>query len=133
MSVMILDKETNQHITVAAGETNNRAAPVFSGTGPSQDPLKFIEDFKTWPSGTTGGPMTGSLLCLQGHAKRWVTNHLMANKEAFDAMPFEDDTKSCLLKRFRNEYITDDWYDMYLRNYEDRAQAAEEHPWNIWR
>lgn len=46
MSVMILDAETNKQITVCAGETNSRKAPMLSGSGRSQDPLKFIEDFE---------------------------------------------------------------------------------------
>lgn len=45
MSVMILDKDTNKHVLVTTGETNNRSPPSFSATGKHRDPLLFLEEF----------------------------------------------------------------------------------------
>lgn len=101
MSVLILYKDSNKQITVASGETNNRNAPTFTGTGQSQDPLKFLEEFdkaakwNNWRSDERRKEVF--MLCLDGHAERWLKNHLMNNAENFKNMDFDNGSEDCLL------------------------------------
>lgn len=52
----------------------------------------------------------------------------MAGQEASRELEFGNGTEDCLLARFKSQYITDDWYEVYTKQYEDRVQAAEETP-----
>lgn len=117
---------------MVAGETNNRTPPTFSGTGTTQDPLRFLEDFEKvskWNNWRTDERKKETfLLCLTGHAERWVKNHLMSKLDEFNKLAFENDTDDCLLKKFKNQYITEDWYEIYTKQYEDRIQVNEETP-----
>lgn len=132
MSVLILDKDRNKQITVAAGETNNRNAPKFTGTGQSQDPLKFLEKFDKaakWNNWRTDERRKEVfMLCLDGHAERWLKNNLMVNDEAFKNMDFDNGSENCLLAEFKKNYITDEWFEIYTKQYEDRMQQPEETP-----
>jgi hypothetical protein len=54
MFVLRSDKETNKQVVISTEETSKKAPPTFSGTGCTQDPLRFLEDFEKYPSGTAG-------------------------------------------------------------------------------
>lgn len=128
----ISDTDTKKLITVVAGETNNRTPPTFSGTGTTQDPLRFLEEFEKvskWNNWRTDERRKETfLLCLTGHAERWVKNHLMKDLDAFKKLAYDNNTTECLLGKFKLQYITEDWYEIYTKQYEDRVQAAEETP-----
>lgn len=130
MSILIVDKETNKQITVAAGETNNRTPPVFTGTGINQDPLKFLEDYEKvakWNNWRAEDRKKETfLLCLSGAAERWMKNHL--DKEAIEDMEFDNGKPDCLVSRFKDHFITDKWYDIYIKQYEERNQGQHETP-----
>lgn len=110
MSVVILDKETNKHVTIAAAETNARPAPSFSGTGFKQDPMLFLEEFdkaakwNNWRSDERKKEMF--TLCLTGHAERWCKN----NEAEFKSLPFEDNgDNEGLITKFKEKYLTEEW------------------------
>lgn len=132
MSVLIVDKETNKHFTVSASESNNRKAPNFSGTGSSQDPLQFIENFNKaakWNNWKADDRKKETfLLCLSGHAERLVTNHLMHDLEEFDKLAFEDEQGKGLLLQFKTQYVTEKWYEIYTKKYEERKRINSETP-----
>ncbi|KAI8347871.1 hypothetical protein BD560DRAFT_427714 [Blakeslea trispora] len=90
---MIYDKDNNKHITVNAGEINNKTPPSFSGTGELQDPLLFIEQFDRtakWNNWRDDGRLKELfMLCLTGHAKRWAKNHITNDAEKFESMTFD--------------------------------------------
>ncbi|KAI8340962.1 hypothetical protein BD560DRAFT_428098 [Blakeslea trispora] len=132
MSVLMLDKESNKYITVTTGETNFKEAPKFSGMASSQDPMLFIESYKrvakwnNWKSDERLKEMF--LLNLVGLADTWAENNIK-NDPNYEAMPFED-TKDNegLLTKFRERYVTEDWLEIYVQQYEDRRQDDEELP-----
>lgn len=132
MSVLIIDKETNKQITVATGETNTRSPPMFSGTGRTQDPLRFLEDFEKvskWNNWRTDERKKETfLLCLTGHAERWMKNHLMNDMKTFETLLYDDGTENCILSKFKENYITEEWYELYTKHYEERTQTNEETP-----
>lgn len=137
MSVMILDKESNKHVMVSNGETNNRNPPSFSAAGNSQDPLAFLEEFEKtakWNNWCTDcRKKEVFLLCLSGQAERWATSQYLENKEKFDDLNFLDSIVNevpvkGLISIFKEKYITEEWYDLYTKQYEDRRQGADESP-----
>jgi hypothetical protein len=122
---IVIDKEADK-IVIATGESNNRNPPSFSGAERHQDPLKFIEDFDKvarWNNWRSDGRKKETFtLCLTGHAERWATNHLMKDEELFKQLAFDEKTDDSILAKFKKEYITDDWYETYTKQYEDRVQ-----------
>lgn len=93
---MILDKDTNKHVLVTTGETNNRSPPSFSATGKHRDPLLFLEEFDKaarWNNWRTDERKKEVfLLCLTGQAERWVKSFLMEDITMFNTLTFEDTT-----------------------------------------
>lgn len=119
-------------IIIPDKEENNKTVPTFSGSARAQDPLKFIEDFQKaakWNNWRTDERKKETfLMCLNGHAERWVKNHLMADKEMFKVLEFEPESGEGLLSLFKEQYVTEDWYELYTKEYEDRKQSSQETP-----
>lgn len=101
------------NIIIPDKEENNKTVPTFSGLARAQDPLKFIEDFQKaakWNNWRTDERKKETfLMCLNGHAERWVKNHLMSAKETFKALKFEPDSGEGLLSLFKEQCITENW------------------------
>ncbi|GAA5808986.1 hypothetical protein MFLAVUS_002386 [Mucor flavus] len=133
MSVMIIDKETNKRITVSTSEASNRGAPSVSGTGMTQDPVIFFKEFDKatkWNNWRNGDRKKGTfLLCLSGNTERWYKSKSLSDPTDFSAITFEDDGEAKgILSLFKEQYITEEWYEYYTTLYEDRKQTESETP-----
>jgi hypothetical protein len=134
-NLVIIDKESGKQINFPPAENNVKSPPYFSGIGSSQDPIKFIEEFEkaaqwnNWRSDSRRKEIF--LLCLTGQAERWAQRSILASDD-YDAIPFNMDlvtetgTVFCLISRFKQKFVTEDWPDLYEQVYEERVQNVNE-------
>lgn len=132
-SILILDKETNRHVVIVSpGEYHHKDVPEFNGTGDRQDPLQFIEDFKKaarWNNWRTDARKKKMfVLGLIGHAERWIKNYRAENYDIFEALPFDKGSEDSVLNLFKKTYVTDEWLEAYMLEYEKYKQSATESP-----
>lgn len=62
-----------------------------------------------------------------GNAERWLKNHIYIDPN-FQDMPFDNNTDNCIMGKFKRKYLTEEWYEKYTKQYEDKVQGLEETP-----
>ncbi|KAI9328817.1 hypothetical protein BD770DRAFT_449744 [Pilaira anomala] len=68
------------------------------------------------------------IICLTGQAEWWMQNHII-NDDKYHELPFEQEGEvKGLLDKFKEKYVTDEWYELYTQQYEDRKQLVGETP-----
>ncbi|KAI8366175.1 hypothetical protein BD560DRAFT_471948 [Blakeslea trispora] len=128
MSLLILDKESKEQLA----EMNTKAAPLFTGSGLYQDPLKFLEKFNkaarwnNWCQEDRKKEIF--ILCFEGAAERWVSNLKYKDHEKFKLLPFDDGTENSIIGQFKKKFVTEQWREIYLKQYEEYRQGHHETP-----
>lgn len=116
------------------GETSAKKAPTFS-SGERQDPSKFLDEFNeaaSWNNWiSTERRKELFFRCLTHYAKEWFLNTFDRSTEAYKKMMFDDGTDESLVAKFKAKFITDEWFDKYEENYENRVQLENESPWEF--